>query len=280
ECMALAIQALQPSQVGVVYPCFSEYTELSGKYGARVKEIYGSAPDYKPALEALETLIKDTDLVFIGSPNNPTGVTYEREELHALARASEAAGTWLVVDEAFLDFVDPQEQHSLLTELDTYPHVIIIRSMTKMFAIPGLRLGYAVAQPEVINRMKRKQITWSVNQLALLAGEVCLKEDAYVERTRQLISQERHALQTTLVHEFGWEVTIGAANFLLIRLPEYMTAEWMQDHLGQCGIMIRNCAMYPGLTAQHFRIAVRGRQENERLLAAFRQQLAEGRKSK
>lgn len=274
ECMALAIQHLAVSTVGVVYPCFSEYTGLSMKYGATVKGIYGRAPQYKPDLEELAALIAETDLVFIGTPNNPTGIIYSENELFALAKAAEAAQTWLIVDEAFLDFVQPERQHTLLPMLACFPHVLLIRSMTKMFAIPGLRLGYTIAHPDVIAGMKQKQITWSVNQLALLAGEVCLEEERYVQQTRNHIQAERHHMQTVIREQLRWEVSDGEANFLLIRLPQEMTAERMQQMLGRRGILIRSCAMYPGLDPQHIRVAVRHRHENDCLLTAFQEVMA------
>lgn len=275
ECMALALQHLAPRQVGVVYPCFSEYTELSCKYGANVNGIYGTAPDYKPAISELGQLIRETDLVFIGTPNNPTGVIYTQEELMAMAQMAETSRTWLIIDEAFLDFVEPNRQYTLLPMLDRFPHVLLIRSMTKMYAIPGIRLGFTIAHPKVIEGMKRKQITWSVNQLALIAGEACLEEDAYVAQTRDRIKEERFYMQRTIEERLSWTVTPGEANFLLIRLPEELTAERMQQALGMQGILIRSCSMYPGLLPQHIRVAVRTRSENDRLLAAFAQVASE-----
>ncbi|MGO0061103.1 threonine-phosphate decarboxylase CobD [Brevibacillus fluminis] len=269
ECMALALQHLAVKKVGVLYPCFSEYTELSGKYGAEVSGIYGTAPSYKPKREEVEALIRSSELVFIGTPNNPTGIIYSREELLAFAQTAQESGTWLVVDEAFLDFAEPHRQFTLLPELARFSRVLLIRSMTKMYAIPGLRLGYTIAHADVIEGMRKKQITWSVNQLALIAGEACLAEDEYVACTRELIKRERQHMQQFISDRLGWDVTAGEANFLLIRLPQGMSAEWMQEKLGRRGILIRSCSMYPGLDPEHIRVAVRTRAENDRLLMAF-----------
>lgn len=276
ECMALAIQSIEPRLVGVIYPCFSEYVQFAEQYGAEVKGCFGQEPDYKPEPNELKRLLKEVDLLFIGHPNNPTGISYRKDKLVEIARYAQEYGTYLVIDEAFLDFLVPKDQVSLLPILEQLPHVILIRSMTKFYAIPGLRLGFAIANPALITGMRQKQITWSVNQFALLAGEACLDLDTYERQTRQLIVTERTFLQKEIEYAFGWRVWPGEANFLLVQLPGHMTASELQSTLGKEGILIRNCAMYPGLTPQHFRIAVRTRRENERLLEAMQRVTRQG----
>ncbi|GAB7387049.1 pyridoxal phosphate-dependent class II aminotransferase [Bacillaceae bacterium] len=272
ECMALAILALAPKRVGLVYPCFSEYGELARRFGASVNGIFGREErDFKPERSALYRLFAENDLVFLGHPNNPTGITYDRDELEEMASWTKRTGAYLVIDEAFLDFLPEAKQATLLHALDAYPRVILIRSLTKFYAIPGLRLGFAVARPSLASRLKEKQVTWSVNQFALLAGEACLKETAYAQRTRELIARERAYLIRAIRERFRWKVWPGEANFLLIRLPPPLKADDLQWALGRLGIMIRSCATYPGLTAHDFRIAVRTREENDRLLAALAQ---------
>ncbi|MEJ8545537.1 threonine-phosphate decarboxylase CobD [Brevibacillus borstelensis] len=271
EAMALAILALQPECVGVVTPCFSEYAQLSRQFGARVVECTGREENgFKPAAEELYRLFQETQLVFVGSPNNPTGILYEPDELLQMAGWTNETDAHLIVDEAFLDFVDQARQFSLADRLERFPRVLLMRSMTKMFAIPGLRLGYAIGHPALIERMRSKQVSWSVNGLALLAGEMCLRESDYEEETRRLIAQERRFLTEGLKTDFGWQTWPGEANFLLVRSPQGINATKLQEEMGRRCILIRSCAMYPGLTARDFRIAVRSRSENERLLTAFR----------
>ncbi|HZG17271.1 MAG TPA: threonine-phosphate decarboxylase CobD [Candidatus Bathyarchaeia archaeon] len=267
ECMSLAILALQPAKVGVVYPCFSEYAQLASQFCAEVVAIYGKEEHgYQAEMEQMHRLFVESDLIFVGSPNNPTGLLYEREEWLQMAEWTDETGTILVVDEAFLDFVPEDRQFSLLTELRRFPRVILIRSLTKMFAIPGLRLGYSIAHPEMVKRMKNKQVTWSVNQLALLAGEVCMQETEFAASTRQWVAEERGWLQERIRNSLGWQVWDGEANFLLVRSPASLPAGELQRLLGKKGILIRDCSQYPGLTVNHFRIAVRTREENQRLV--------------
>ncbi|MED0675552.1 threonine-phosphate decarboxylase CobD [Aneurinibacillus thermoaerophilus] len=270
ECMALLLLSLAPKTVGVIYPSFVEYEQLARRFGASVIGCTGREEQgFLPSLEDLRSLLKAVDVLFIGHPNNPTGLMYGKEELHQLAIWAEESGTYLAIDEAFIDFLPEGAQPTLLPELQAYPHVILLRSLTKFYAIPGLRLGFAVAHPAVIQRMREKQVPWSVNRLALAAGEACCRTGAYESETRALIARERQYLSENLAKRFGFYVWPGQANFLLVRLPETMTAQVLQQKLGQRGILIRSCAMYPGLTPHDFRVAVRDRKDNARLLAAL-----------
>lgn len=267
ECLALAILACQPAKVGLVYPCFAEYAQLARQFGADLVACSGKEERaYQPEMAELRRLFEVADLVFVGSPNNPTGMLYERDQWLQMAAWTAETGTVLVADEAFLDFVSADKQFSLLAELQRFPMVILIRSLTKMFAIPGLRLGYAIGHSSMVERMKEKQVTWSVNQLALLAGELCIRETAFEEATRRWVAQERRYLQEAIRNRLGWQVWEGEANFLLVRSPACMPSGELQRLLGQKGVLIRDCSTYPGLSKHHFRIAVRTREENRRLL--------------
>lgn len=276
ESMALLLLGLAPKRVGTVEPCFSEYAELAGKFGAEVNRVYGKASlQWKADVEDILQLMEQVDVLFLGQPNNPNGVQYSEQELCELAEAAGTTGTVLVVDEAFIDFIPLERRISLLPVLDRYPHVILIRSMTKFYAIPGLRLGYAIAHPDYIRRMTAKQVTWSVNGLALLAGEACLRSgQAYERQTQELIAAERNRLLTALA-EWGCGVVPGEANYVLARAPGTWSASAIQQALGQRGILIRSCAMYPGLTTSHFRIAVKDAEANDRLLSVLGEVLEE-----
>ncbi|MCM2532702.1 threonine-phosphate decarboxylase CobD [Neobacillus pocheonensis] len=279
ECIALVLLGLQPQTVGVIYPCFSEYEQLAVSYGAKIKPCCGKlANDFKPNSSELLQLIAETALVFIGHPNNPTGIMYSKEELVRMAEQAENTNTYLVIDEAFIDFHPHQKQATLLSELEKFKHVMIIRSMTKFYAIPGLRLGYAISHPELISKLQGKQVTWSVNQMALVAGEACLEEKEYEGKTIELIQEQRRYVKRSIEENLGWFVFPGQANFLLVRLTDEFTATDLQWKMGQKGILIRSCSMYPGLTNQYFRIAIRTKQENDCLIQAFKEVVKEGRK--
>jgi len=272
ECIALALSGLGVRTVGVVAPCFSEYAQLSRDFGAEVRTLVAKEENgYKADPAELEALLDEIDLLFLGHPNNPTGLTYSLEELREIAAQAANRSAYVVVDEAFIDFIPKKDRVSLLPELRDYPHVLLMHSMTKFYAIPGLRLGYAIAAPELVGKMARKQVTWSVNGLALAAGQVCLRPEIaeYEERTRRLIDSERAYLRQEIDSRLGWRTWPGEANFLLLELSEPWTASGLQGALGPKGVLVRSCANYDGLTERHVRIAVRGREDNERLLKAL-----------
>jgi threonine-phosphate decarboxylase len=278
ECIALVILGLQPEIAGVSYPCFSEYEQLSAAYGVKIKPSYGKlANDFKPDHSELLQLIAETDIVFVGHPNNPTGVTFSRDELFEMAEQAEKTSTYLVIDEAFIDFLPIEKQITLLGELDRWKKVIIIRSMTKFYAIPGLRLGYVLAHPDLIAKMQEKQVTWSVNQMALIAGEAVLNEKEYEEATIALIDEQRSYVKHYIESNLRWRVFPGQANFLLVRTTDEITSADLQWLMGQKGILIRSCAMYPGLTNHDFRIAIRTEKENQCLVQALIEVSKEGR---
>lgn len=274
ECMSLILLGLDLQKVGIIEPCFSEYRQLSEQFNVEVRSIRGREDrDWKAAVEEIGELLQQVDLLFIGQPNNPNGVQYSLRELRILAEMAEQWQTYLVVDEAFIDFIPQQQQASLLSELDKYPRTILVRSMTKFYAIPGLRLGYTLAHPDVIRSMTGKQVTWSVNGLALLAGEAALHSGEEFERsTLELISNERVVLVQGLTN-LGCEVSPGEANFLLVKLPAPWQSIDMQRELGLRGILIRSCAMYPGLGESHIRIAVKGTDANQVFLKEIQQVL-------
>jgi threonine-phosphate decarboxylase len=267
ESMALLLLAVAPRRVGIVEPCFSEYRQLSEQFGAEVLSVQGTREQgYRAGVESIAGLLEQVDLLFLGQPNNPNGVQYELDDLRVLAQKAEACGTVLAVDEAFIDFIPEERRQSLLPELAEFRHTVLIRSMTKFYAIPGLRLGFTIAAPELAAAMTGKQVTWSVNGLAQLAGEACLRSGrGYEERTRTLIAAERERLRQGL-QQLGCAVPPGEANFLLLELPAAWTAAAMQEQLGRRGILVRSCAMYPGLAAGHLRVAVKGHEDNATLL--------------
>ncbi|MFC4596651.1 threonine-phosphate decarboxylase CobD [Cohnella hongkongensis] len=272
ECLWLTLSGLGVRSVGVVAPCFSEYAQLAEACGAEVRTLIGREENgFRAEPSELEPLLRQVDLLFLGHPNNPTGLTYSLEQLREIAAMAGERSAYVVVDEAFIDFVPPPERATLLPELRSFPHVLFMHSMTKFFAIPGLRLGYAIAAPELIRRMAAKQVTWSVNGLALLAGQACLQPEVaeYERRTRELVAAGRASLRQELGARLGWRTWPGEANFLLVELSGGWTAERLQAALGPKGVLVRSCAKYDGLTERHIRIAVRGREDNDRLLRAL-----------
>ena len=202
-------------------------------------------------------------LVFLCNPNNPTGVYLAHNEVEALAQACAEAGALLVVDEAYLNFVDsPWDSLDLLEGGNT----VLLRSMTKDYALTGLRLGYSLASPEVTARLASFQPDWSVNSLAQAAGIVALADRDYLPRARAAVNTAKEYL-TQELGRMGFLIHPAAANFLLIEAGD---GGWWADRLMRRGIFVRDCASF-GLP-DCIRIGIRAQADCEKLVGAMAQE--------
>ncbi|KEO81798.1 hypothetical protein EL26_18320 [Tumebacillus flagellatus] len=265
------LRMLQPQTVGVVHPCFSEYAEAADVAGAQLYGVYArEEDDFLPSREALLDACGRVDVMIVGHPNNPNGRLLPLAWLREMAERLRARDRFLLVDEAFLDFL-PGAQ-TLAGELEQHPNVVLLRSMTKFFSIPGLRLGFAFAAPELTASIERELPPWSVNSLAQAAGIAGVLDLAFEARTVEWLSEERPFLTAELERLPGVKTYGGEVNFVLFRCK----TPNLQEEVGRLGVLIRNCAAYPGLGPGFYRVAVRGREENLRLLRALQQAIEEG----
>lgn len=214
--------------------------------------------------EKLETMIQGDDLVFIGQPNNPTGTICDAEAIRQLARRH--TSTIFLIDEAFADFVNGLDR--LIRNRPA--NVIVLLSLTKNYAIAGLRLGCAIADSSIIKQLRGLQLPWSVNTLAQAVGVAALKDLDYLKRTREYVDQQRALLSQEIQKLGSYTVYPGRANFLLVRIdsPD-ADASSLAHKLLEKGIAIRTCTNFEGLDKRFFRIAVRTEPENLRLLEAL-----------
>ncbi len=259
---------VQARRVVVNVPCYMDYSRAAAVWGLGVMAV---ALDARAgfALDAgrLGVLVREGDLVWIGRPNSPTGHLVDHGMIARLARAR--PDVWWAVDEAFLDFVDGARSVACLG----LRNLLVVRSMTKFYALAGLRLGYAVLPRELAVAGRGLLPDWSVSTPAQRVGVAVLTDprlDVFAERTRALIRRERAALAAAL-RKLGAAVVDGVANYLLLRLPNASPegARVAEDLLCGFGIAVRTCNDYAGLDARHLRVAVRGRADNLRLIAAL-----------
>jgi threonine-phosphate decarboxylase len=265
ELIYLVTRALKPARALIVAPAFSEYEQA-----LRVAEI---PVDFHLTTEAHNfTLAEpldpvDAGLVFLANPASPSGELLPTDRLLGLARALEAAGVYLVLDEAFVDFV---EEASLKRHLDRFPHLIILRSFTKFFGIPGIRLGYLLAAPELIERLAAFQEPWSVSTPAQAAGRACLADPDFMRQSRNLIHREREFLLNQIAALPGLSPFSTSVNYLLVKLTRPgWTAARLQKEMLRHRIIIRDASNFRGLDERFFRVAVRRRDENYWLLNAL-----------
>jgi len=263
--MFAVLRAVRPARVIVLEPAFSEYYRACGAVEAEVKswrlmEENGFAPDFDGLARAIEA--RQCDLVILNSPHNPTGRLYEREGLLALIGVAEANGVVVMLDEAFIDYTPLA---SLLHLATAKSRLIALRSLTKFYAMPGLRIGYAVCAARLAATIREQIEAWPVSTVALEAGRAALSEKEYETRTRRINAQAREEFAAAL-REIGLSVFPSAANFLLTRLPHGSGAELARS-LEPSLILIRQCDSFGGLGDAYIRLAVRSREDNLRLVS-------------
>ena len=257
EAFVLLARALRPRHAVCVHPSFTEPEAALRAAGHEVHRLVLEPPYVlRP-----EDVPDRADLVVLGNPTNPTGVVHD--DVAALCRP----GRVVVVDEAFADAV-PGEPHSLASRGDL-PGLVVVRSLTKTWALAGLRVGYLLAPADLVARLREAQPLWAVSTLGLIALETCLARGPVASATTQAraLAQERAALEQALV-ALGVEVTPGSqAPYLLCRVPGRPD---VREALRDGGIAVRRGDTFPGLGPEHWRTAVRGPQESEQLVSALR----------
>lgn len=222
-----------------------------------------------------ETLLEQSvDLkqcgLLLNNPHNPTGVLFEREHIQSvLSRLG-----LVIVDEAFMDFLPPERSQSVIDWVSKFENLVVIRSLTKFYSMPGLRLGYAIAPPKTLNRWQTWRDPWSVNTLAISAGIAALPDTAFQQRTWDWLSAANKQLYEGLSAISGLSPAPGCVNFLLVGCEKSVVA-LQAALLKRHRIYIRDCMSFEGLGDRYFRVAVKTQEENLRLVRAIADVLPE-----
>jgi threonine-phosphate decarboxylase len=263
ELIYTVARAFRPRRAAIVEPTYTEYLRASLLAGAVVDHWLAEREDF----QAQPFDPQEADLVWVCNPNNPTGHLWPRGRLEEWVAAFPRVR--FVVDEAFLPFLQDEADQSLVGACARLPNLVVLRSLTKLYALPGLRLGYAVAHAELAERLRGQTVPWSVNALAQVAGLAALEDADFVARTRAWLGPERDALHGRLRGFAGHLQPLPSrANFLLVRLRG-ITADWLARRLQDHGIAIREAGNFVGLDASQIRVAVRTAADNDRLRTAL-----------
>jgi len=246
----------------ILAPTFGEYEVACQIVGAVVFKQWARAEeDFAPRVEETIRLVKQRHPkgIFICNPNNPTGHYLSRQEVEAILEAG--VNTLLILDEAYIAFVDESWSSR---DLISRGNVIIVRSMTKDYALAGLRLGYAIANQEIIESLRRVRPPWNVNVVAQKAGVIALEDTDYLERCEQEVRQVKQFL-TTELYRSGFTVVPSKANFFLVRVGD---AKGFRSTLMKHGILVRDCTSF-GLP-EYIRITPRLMPECQKLIATIK----------
>jgi threonine-phosphate decarboxylase len=267
-------RALKIRHLLVVQPTFSEYAASMARSGGRVSAVYAKRTErYAQPIEELCRLIEKHrhgmdafNGVMLCNPNSPSGQACSVDDAQRLARVAQRCGAWLVIDEAFADYCP---ERSFVPQAALWPHVVMLRSLTKFYALPGLRIGYAVAKPSVIELLRRHMPPWSVNAMGQVAALAAVGDSTHARKSLQFMAKERDRFGKLLAALPGCSVMPTHANYFFMELPHEWHAREVTEQLRNEGLLIRDCSSVPGCNTRSIRLAVRSQRDNDQLIRSL-----------
>jgi len=265
ELIYLIVQTLKPKKALIPVPTFCEYERALNNNNVSINFYkLKEEQEFSILINEIISQLAGIDLVFLCNPNNPTGTFLLKKEMLTLVKEVQKRKIFLVLDEAFIDLY---EEESFIKEVKNYDYLIILRSLTKFYGLPGLRIGFGVSSPKLIKKLKAQKIPWSVNCLAQIAVREMLRDEKYINKSKSFLLEEKEFFYQELSNIEGWKVYKPSANFIFIKLLGNISSEMLQNNLAKKGILIRDCSNFRGLEEGKFiRVAVRTRKENIMLI--------------
>lgn len=274
ELIYLLARCLKPKTVLIPSPTFMEYEKAFREVSSEINYLELQPPHFEYQLDQLLASLAHLnpgDALILCNPNNPTSSLMKKSDLLGLLEECTKRGVYLLVDEAFMDFLDDVE--SLIPDVTRFPQLFIWRSLTKFYAVPGLRLGYLVSSHQKMMKLLRDaQIPWMVNALALSILPVLLEDGSYRQKTLEYIEAERFFLTNSLQKLPQLIVVPAHANYIFLHYHGKLDLE---AELGKRGMFIRSCQNYHGLDRSYYRLAVRRHEENQVLIATLKSLIVE-----
>lgn len=269
--MYLLARVLRPKRPAVIAPAFSEYERALAQVGVKARPTAcREEDDFEVTGKVAAGIFAGRpDLVFLANPTSPAGRLVSPEVMDMVFHQARKSKALVVVDEAFLDFTPSR---TLTSEVRLNSSLIVLKSLTKFYALPGLRLGYLTGPRSLVKKLLAGFEPWSVNALAQLAGFYCLDQEDYAVRTRKLVDRERKRLAGRLCETGLGRVIPSQANYLLVKIDRPgFTVNRLASELKHRGILVRDCASFQGLLKGYIRVAVKNRTANNRLVQAVKE---------
>ena len=258
EFFYLYLNFTRPRKVLIPVPSFSEYERAARTVNAEIIYFHSRAEE-NFQLDFAQISNFDADLIILGRPQNPTGCLISLDEIKKLSAAAN-----VLIDESFIDFLEIESARNLVSE-----KMSVVQSLTKIFAIPGLRLGFAVVEKKTAAKLNAAKDVWNVNFLAQKAGVAALSDEKFLSDTRNWLKAEKKFFVERLKKIQGLQVFEPTANFVLLKFETPEIAEFVLKTLRHKKILLRDCANFAGLDGRFVRSAIRSRAENLILLDAL-----------
>jgi threonine-phosphate decarboxylase len=255
-------------------PSFTEYEKAALRVGG--EPVFIKLPDnFALDVERVKRAVtKDTRIVFICNPHSPSGTLYSKETVLDLVEFCRRENIIVSVDENYIEFAEKGQNSTMAGYAKKYENLFVIRSVTKFYGMPGIRLGYGIATESLIDTLQTIRQPWSINSLAGYATLAAFKDIEFITNTKRLIAKERERFAEMLSEIEGLQVFPSVTNFLLVKiLLEKVTATILKEELAKEGLLIRDCSTFVGLDDLYFRVTVRSFEENLILVAALKKAL-------
>ena len=250
-------------------PSFSEYKAAIEKFGGNMTFLRcDSSKNFQLNVKELEnTISKKTRVIFLCNPNSPTGVLYDKADILRVIRFAAERNVLVFLDEDYIDFVDDAKRYSMAEYVNEYNNLFVLRSLTKFFGLAGLRIGYGIGAPELVNALNNVKMPWSINSLAMFATEAAINDVDFIKKSRLLVSHSRKEMRE-LFKSIPWlKVHPSETNFLLVKIIRGdLTSTQIKEALAKKGLLIRDCKDFDGLDNRFFRVTVRRPEENKKLI--------------
>lgn len=270
ELIALFIQTTHPKKALIVGPTYSEYEREVSLGGGRSHYFsLTEASEFKLDCSALtEELSHDVDLLIVCNPNNPTSSVINREQMREILDYCKRKSITVLVDETYVEFAEDPDEVTAIPLTAYYNNIIILRGISKFFAAPGLRLGYAVCgNHDLLKEINQRKNPWTINSLAAIAGEIMFTDEQYITQTRELIGKERKRICQALDASPNYKTFQAHGNFVLVKiLNKDFTSEDLFDAAIRQNLMIRDCSTFPFLSNKYIRLCFMLPEQNDALL--------------
>lgn len=275
ELISLFIQIEHPKKALILGPTYSEYErEISLGGGTSLYYPLKEEEDFNLNWEGLkEQLNEHLDLLVICNPNNPTSTAITRKDMRKILDCCKQYDIFVMVDETYVEFADNYQEITAVPLTEYYNNIVILRGISKFFAAPGLRLGYAVTgNKDLLKAINTRKNPWTINSLAEVAGALMFTDTDYIAKTRELISRERQKMVAELSQMDSVKVYHPSANFVLLRiLDEHVTSEDVFEHAIRQKMMIRDCSTFPFLDNKYIRFCFMNPENNRQLLDCLKE---------
>lgn len=262
----LAPRVLETKGALVLGPTYADYADACRMHNVRLASVMAKESDnFRPNISRLIKSIDSQDTVFICNPNNPTGSLISKDELEWLCRSH--PDTNFIVDESYLPFVNLGEKESMINS--GLANVIVLISISKIFKIPGLRIGFVISGIETIKKFRRNLLPWSVNSLAQAAGRYLAAQwpevSMFIKKTKMFFECQRKEFYEKFEHIPEIRLFPSTTPFVVIKLPDFLSAGSVCSQLARDRILVRDCTNFQGLSNQFIRISLKTRSENQML---------------